>query len=485
MTLRLSVIGTNYLGATHAAGMAEFGHEVIGVDIDAHRVKILNAGQSHIFELGLEPLLEKHTGTGRLRFTTDYSEIADWADVHFLALGTPSLPSGAADLSQLHAAIDSLAPRLTKPCLVIGKSTVPVGTAAALQDRIRRLAPAGDGIEIAWNPEFLREAFAVEDTLRPDRLVFGVQSAEALKTLKEVYSIPLSEATPVVECDLATAELIKTAANAFLATKISFINAMAQMCQAAGGDVTLLADAIGYDKRIGREFLNAGLGFGGGCLPKDIRALAVRADELGVDVLADFIGSVEAINEGQRAELAELAVQQAGGSVFGRKIAVLGAAFKPGTDDTRNSPALRVAELLAERGAKVHIYDPEAKLPQRPGFTQVASVEEALTGAEIVLHLTEWPEFRRLDPTHLGQLVKTRILIDGRLKLHAPTWQRAGWKVVQIGRAATLSGQSPSGEAPLRTTVSRVPSPDSHPAPPESLRWSESPDRARSAAPSP
>ena len=438
MTLRMSVIGTNYLGATHAAGMAEFGHEVIGVDIDEHRVKILNAGQSHIFEIGLEPLLEKHTSTGRLRFTTDYTEIADWADVHFLALGTPSGPDGAADLSQLHAAVDTLGPLLTKPCLVVGKSTVPVGTSLELQARLRRLAPAGDGIEVAWNPEFLREAYAVQDTLRPDRLVFGVQSDEALEVLQQVYSIPLTEDTPTVVCDLATAELIKTAANAFLATKVSFINAMSQMCQAAGGDVTLLADAIGYDQRIGREFLNAGLGFGGGCLPKDIRALAVRADELGVHVLADFIGTVEAINEGQRTELADLAVDQAGGHVRGKKIAVLGAAFKPGTDDIRNSPALTVAQHLADQGADVHIYDPQAKLPLRDGFTQSDSVDAAFRGAEIVLHLTEWPEFRQLDPERLARLVSTQVIIDGRLKLPAAAWRAAGWKVVQIGRAATM-----------------------------------------------
>ncbi len=418
--------------------MAEFGHQVIGVDIDEERVKILNAGRSHIFELGLEPLLEKHTANGRLRFTTDYTEIADWADVHFLALGTPSASDGAADLSQLHSAIDFLAPLLTRPCLVVGKSTVPVGTARTLQERIRRQAPAGDRIEVAWNPEFLREAYAVEDTLHPDRLVFGIQSAEALELLEQVYSIPLTESTPTVHCDLATAELIKTAANAFLATKISFINAMAQMCQAAGGDVTLLADALGYDKRIGREFLNAGLGFGGGCLPKDIRALAVRADELGVSVLADLIGSVEAINEGQRSELADLAVEQAGGDVRGKKIAVLGASFKPGTDDIRNSPALTVAEKLAERGADVHVYDPQARLPLRDGFTQSRSVDDAVSGAEIVLHLTEWPEFRYLDPEHLATLVQTKIMIDGRLKLHAPTWRQAGWKVVQIGRAGTM-----------------------------------------------
>ncbi|MCW2802041.1 MAG: UDPglucose 6-dehydrogenase [Propionibacteriaceae bacterium] len=438
MTLRVSVIGTNYLGATHAAGMAEFGHQVIGVDIDPDRVKTLNSGRSHIFEVGLEPLLEKNTSSGRLSFTTDYSQIADWADVHFLALGTPSGPGGGADLGQLHAAIDTLAPMLTKPTLVVGKSTVPVGTAPALQERIRRLAPAGDGVEVAWNPEFLREAFAVEDTLRPDRLVFGVQSEAALELLQRIYAIPLSENTPVITCDLATAELIKAAANAFLATKISFINAMARMCQAAGGDVTLLADAIGFDKRIGREFLNAGLGFGGGCLPKDIRALAVRADELGVSVLSGLIGSVEAINDGQRRDVAELAVEQAGGDVRGKRIAVLGAAFKPGTDDTRNSPALTVADHLHAQGAEVRIYDPQARLPPREGFTQVASVDQAVHGADVVLHLTEWPEFRYLNPTHLAGLVRTKIIIDGRLKLHAATWEQAGWKVVQIGRASTL-----------------------------------------------
>jgi UDPglucose 6-dehydrogenase len=438
VTLRVSVIGTNYLGATHAAGMAEFGHQVIGVDIDADRVKTLNAGQSHIYEVGLEPLLAGHTGSGRLRFTTDYAEIADWADVHFLALGTPSGPGGAADLSQLYAAVDTLAPLLTRPALVVGKSTVPVGTAMALEQRLRALAPAGDGIEVAWNPEFLREAYAVEDTLRPDRLVFGTHSEHALTVLEEIYAIPISDRVPVVCCDIATAELIKVAANSFLATKISFINAMAQMCQAAGGDVTLLADALGYDQRIGREFLNAGLGFGGGCLPKDISALAVTADELGVGVLTGLIRAVEAINDGQRTEVAQLAIDQAGGTVDGKRIAVLGAAFKPGTDDTRNSPALTVADHLHAHGADVRIYDPQARLLPREGFTQVASVEQAVLGADVVLHLTEWPEFRQLDPEKLGELVKQKVIIDGRLKLHEPTWREAGWKLVQIGRASTL-----------------------------------------------
>jgi UDPglucose 6-dehydrogenase len=265
-----------------------------------------------------------------------------------------------------------------------------------------------------------------------------VQSEQALATLEQVYAGPIGEATPVVRCDLATAELIKTAANAFLATKISFINAMAQLCQAAGGDVTLLADALGYDHRIGREFLNAGLGFGGGCLPKDIRALAVRAEELGVDRLSDLIGAVEAINQGQRVELAELAIAQAGGDVAGKRVGVLGAAFKPGTDDTRNSPALTVAEQLHAAGAEVLVYDPQARLPCRDGFTQVASVAEAVTDADVVLHLTEWPEFRTLDPEQLGRLVRHKVIIDGRLKLPEAPWRDAGWKLVQIGRAASL-----------------------------------------------
>ena len=387
--------------------------------------------------MGLEPLLEKHTASGRLRFTTDYAKIADWADVHFLAVGTPSQPDGGADLSQLHAAVDTLAPLLTKPTLVVGKSTVPVGTAAACNTTPGTGAGGRrgrGGLEPGVPARGLRRGGHA--ATRPAGL--RCAEREALARLEQVYAMPLSEATPVVRCDLATAELIKTAANAFLATKISFINAMAQMCQAAGGDVTLLADALGYDHRIGREFLNAGLGFGGGCLPKDIRALAVRADELGVHRLTDLIEAVEKINDGQRAELTELTIAQAGGDVTGKRIAVLGAAFKPGTDDTRNSPALTVADQLHARGAEVYVYDPQARLPGRDGFVQVSSVAEAVTGADIVLHLTEWPEFRYLDPEQLGALVRHKIMIDGRLKLSGPAWRDAGWKLVQIGRAASM-----------------------------------------------
>lgn len=434
--MNVAVIGTNYLGAAHAAGMAEFGHSVIGVDVVPGRVAVLNSGRSTVFEEGLEPLLAKHTASGRLRFTTDYAEIADWADVHFICVGTPQSDSGAADLSQVWAVVEHLGPLLTKPTVIAGKSTVPVGTAPHLQSRFDELAP-GVGVEVMWNPEFLREAFAVKDTLTPDRIVLGARSAAALERMRQVYSVPIAAGVPVVACDIATAELIKVAANAFLATKISFINAMAQMCQAAGGDVTLLADAIGHDKRIGREFLNAGLGFGGGCLPKDIRALATRARELDVGVLADFIGDVEAINEGQRREVAELAMGQFDGDIGGRKVAVLGAAFKPGTDDTRSSPALSVADRLAAAGADVWIFDPEAQVAG-PNFTQAGSIEECLRDAELVLHLTEWPLFRQLDPADYADLVRNKVLIDGRLKLDRERWQRAGWKVIQLGRAATL-----------------------------------------------
>ncbi len=437
MSLRISVIGTSYLGATHAAGMAELGHEVIGVDVVPEVVQVLNQGRSHFYEDGLDPLLARHTESGRLRFTTDPAEVADWADIHFLCVGTPQGDGGAADLSQLHTAVDALAPLLTRAALVVGRSTVPVGTAQALQERLRAAAPAGDGIEIAWTPEFLQEGHAVDNTLRPDRLVFGVQSEQAKALLHRCYALAISEDTPVINCDLATAELIKTAANAFLATKISFINAMAQMCQASGGDVTLLADALGHDKRIGREFLNAGLGFGGGCFPKDIRALAARARELEVNVLSDFIGSVESINQQQRTQVAELAIEQLGGDVTGRRIGILGAAFKPGTDDIRDSPALTVARQLAGAGAEVWVYDPQAVVPDN-AIRRAATVREAVTDAELVLHLTEWPEFRQLDPAEVIGWVKQPLLIDGRLKLDRPRWTDAGWKIVQLGRAATV-----------------------------------------------
>ena len=321
--MRMTVIGCGYLGAVHAPCMADAGHDVVGLDVDEVKVKELSAGRAPFYEPGLPELLERAGASGRLRFTTEVADVAPAAGhkgarqadqaptIHFVCVGTPQRRGEyAADTSYVDRAVADLVPHLRPGDLVVGKSTVPVGTAARLAATLAEQAP---GVLLAWNPEFLREAYAVEDTLHPDRLVFGTHSTHALDVLEEIYALPLSDRTPVVRCDIATAELIKVAANSFLATKISFINAMAQMCQAAGGDVTLLADAIGFDKRIGREFLNAGLGFGGGCLPKDIAALAHRADELGVHVLSEFIHSVEAINDGQRSEIADLAIEQAGG----------------------------------------------------------------------------------------------------------------------------------------------------------------------------
>ena len=437
VNLRTSVIGTNYLGACHAVGMAEFGHETIGVDIDAGRIKRLSAGEATVFEPGLEGLLTEHTTSGRLCFTSDYAEIADWADVHFLCVGTPSLPDGAADLRQVMATASSLAPLLTRPTVVVGKSTVPVGTAAHLQEFFRENSPAGGGVEVAWMPEFLREGHGVADTLHPDRVVFGVQSEATLDLLRRCFARPLADSSAEVVCDLATAELTKAAANAFLATKISFINAMSSMCEVAGGDVAVLADALGLDARIGRQFLDAGLGFGGGCLPKDIQALSARAGQLGVQSLVDLIAQVEAINDGQRDAGVELATRMLGGQVAGCAVAVLGLAFKSGTDDVRNSPSLDVAQRLGDLGARVTVYDPQATVND-PRLAQASSVEEAVDQADLVLHLTDWPEFRELDPVVLATHVAQRLVLDARLKLDPRRWAAAGWEIRQLGRSSAV-----------------------------------------------
>ncbi|HEU5324943.1 MAG TPA: UDP-glucose/GDP-mannose dehydrogenase family protein, partial [Candidatus Limnocylindria bacterium] len=341
MTLRITVLGTGYLGATHAACMAELGFEVLGMDVDQAKVDSLMDGRMPFYEPDLEPLLRKHVESGRLRFTTSYEEVAAFGDVHFLCVGTPQRKGEyAADMRFVDGVVDGLAPHLDRPTLVVGKSTVPVGTAARLAPRIADLAPAGEQAELAWNPEFLREGYAVEDTLRPDRLVVGTTSERAEATLREVYASAIDAGTPFLVTDFATAELVKVSANAFLATKISFINAMAELCEATGADVTVLADAIGHDERIGRKFLNAGLGFGGGCLPKDIRAFMARAGELGVDQALTFLKEVDAINMRRRGHVVDRARAMCGGSFLGTRVAVLGAAFKPNSDDVRDSPAL-------------------------------------------------------------------------------------------------------------------------------------------------
>ncbi len=433
--LRLSIVGTGYLGATHAVCMSELGFDVLGMDVDDGKIARLAAGEVPFYEPGLEPLLRKGLDSGRLRFTTSYAEAAAFADVHFLCVGTPQKDGEyAADLSAVDAAIDGLLPLLSRPCLLVGKSTVPAGTTDRLAGRVAVEAPA---VELAWNPEFLREGFAITDTMRPDRLVFGVASAAAEETLRQVYASAISAGTPVVSCDFATAELVKVAANAFLATKISFINAMAEVCEATGADVIALSKALSYDDRIGGRFLHAGLGFGGGCLPKDIRAFMARAGELGVDQALSFLKEVDAINMRRRARMVDLAAELVGGSFGGMKVAVLGAAFKPNSDDIRDSPALDVAATIQRRGAAVAVYDPMAMEQARVKYPQLGYRDCALSavkGADLVLHLTEWPEFREADPAALGEVVAERRIVDGRNALDASRWRAAGWVYRALGR---------------------------------------------------
>ncbi|MEV4011048.1 UDP-glucose/GDP-mannose dehydrogenase family protein [Nonomuraea angiospora] len=436
MPYRLTVIGTGYLGITHAACMADLGFDVLGLDIDADKIRSLNQGELPIHEHGLEAVLRRGLESGRLRFTTSYEEAAAFGDVHFVCVGTPQKRGEyAADVTYVDNAIESLAPYLDRQCLVVGKSTVPVGTAERLADKLTRLAPAGAQAELAWNPEFLREGFAVQDTLHPDRIVVGVRTERAEKVLREVYE-PLGE-VPFVVTDFATSELVKTAANAFLATKISFINAMAEVCEAAHADVKQLSEALSYDNRIGGRYLNAGLGFGGGCLPKDIRAFMARAGELGADQALTFLREVDAINLRRRARMVDLARELAGGSFHGCTVGVLGAAFKPNSDDIRDSPALDVAVTIGHQGGQVTVYDPIALGNARkahPELNYGESALDAVRGAHVVLLLTEWQEFVELDPEELGRVVASRRIVDGRNALNAETWRSAGWHYRALGR---------------------------------------------------
>ncbi|MHA4848202.1 MULTISPECIES: UDP-glucose dehydrogenase family protein [unclassified Rhodococcus (in: high G+C Gram-positive bacteria)] len=439
--MRCTVFGTGYLGATHAACMAELGHDVLGVDIDPGKVAKLSAGEVPFYEPGLAEVLRRNIEAGRLQFTTSYTEAAAFADLHFLGVGTPQKKGEyAADLRHVHSVIDTLAPLLDRPAVIVGKSTVPVGTAAELGARARALAPAGDTVEVAWNPEFLREGFAVQDTLHPDRMVLGVdrdRPGSVETQLRQLYAPLLAEDIPFLVTDLATAELVKVSANAFLATKISFINAISEVCEATGADVTQLADALGYDARIGRRFLNAGLGFGGGCLPKDIRAFMARAGELGANQALHFLREVDSINMRRRTRMVELAAQVCGGSLLGANVAVLGAAFKPESDDVRDSPALNVAGMMQLHGAVVSVYDPKALDNSRrlfPTLNYATSVAEACENADAVLVLTEWAEFAALKPDDLAGVVRARVMVDGRNCLDAQQWRDAGWVYRGLGR---------------------------------------------------
>jgi UDPglucose 6-dehydrogenase len=418
--------------------MAELGHEVLGVEIDTAKRESLAAGKVPFYEPELEDLLATHTATGRLRFTDSVEEAAAFGSLHFVCVGTPQRgDSLGADVRYVDAAIESLAPYLTEGALVVGKSTVPVGTAARLAARLAEVAPAGAEARLAWNPEFLREGYAVADTLRPDRLVFGVASERDEQELREFYADVTASGTPVVVTDFATAELVKVSANAFLATKISFINAVAEVCEAAGADVVGLADAIGHDARIGRKFLNAGIGFGGGCLPKDIRAFLHRAGELGVEDAMSFLRQVDDINLRQRTRVVQIATSMLGGNVARSRIAVWGAAFKPHSDDVRDSPALSIAGQLHLRGALVSVFDPQANETARalfPTLDYAATARSAARDADLLLLLTEWPEFRSADPVELGDVVRRRQVVDGRNVLDLEAWRAAGWTARGLGR---------------------------------------------------
>lgn len=434
--MKLSVIGCGYLGAVHATAMASLGHEVVGIDVDESRIAMLASGKAPFFEPGLDDLLTKARDRGTLTFSTDFGAASE-ATVHFVAVGTPQRSDGdGADLRFVDSAIASLISVLSPGDLVVGKSTVPVGTARRLADAIR-----ATGARLVWNPEFLREGFAIQDTLAPDRLVYGVEnddlSSVDVGVLDEIYRPAIEAGTPRVVTDYATAELVKVSANAFLATKISFINAMAEIAEVTGADVTQLADAIGFDARIGRRFLNAGIGFGGGCLPKDIRAFAARAEELGVGDSVRFLHEVDGINLRRRQRVTDLVVDALDGAPSGRRVAVLGLAFKPDSDDTRDSPALDVARRLHAAGAVVSAFDPRANETARrvaPDLVYVDSALDAVEHAEVVVVATEWQEFRDLDPATVAAATSARTIIDARNCLDPAAWRAAGWTYVGLGR---------------------------------------------------
>ena len=433
--LKLSVIGTGYLGATHAAAMSSLGFQVVGIDIDPEKISSLRNGKVPFYEPDLEELLQKEVASGRLTFSTDFSDAAD-CDIHFICVGTPQQKDSlAADLTYVDSSVRSIAPHAKSGSLIVGKSTVPVGTAARLSSMLREI---NSHVELAWNPEFLREGFAVEDTLRPNRLVVGVTSDRAEEMLKQAYSSLIANSVPWIRTDLATSELVKVAANSFLATKISFINAMAEICEVAGGDVTLLAKAIGYDPRIGSRFLQAGIGFGGGCLPKDIRAFMARSEELGAQQSLEFLREIDSINQRARQRMIDLVRTDLSEDLKGKKIAVLGAAFKPDSDDVRDSPALDIAAQIHAAGADVCVHDPKAIEPARrrfPALVFESDIESCITNADAILHLTEWKIYRELDPVSLKSKVKTPIIIDGRNALDRDRWIQAGWKFRALGRS--------------------------------------------------
>ena len=444
-----SVFGCGYLGVTHAACMAELGHDVVGVDVDLREITLLSNGQVAFYEPALQELVDRHVRSGNLRFTTFGADDARNARIHFICVGTPQRGgSNAADTRYVDAVIGELAPQLTAGSLVVGKSTIRLATATRLAAQLRKLSPPGQDVALAWSPEFLREGHSVHDTLNPDRLVLGVSDAWAERLLREIYAPLMSNGVPLVVTDLPTAELIKYGANAFLATKISFINALAELCEATGADVTVIAEVLAYDARIGSQFLAPGLGFGGGCLSKDIRALHACARELGVGDAVSFLSDVDHINMRRRARTVDLIAQKVGWAMSGRRIAILGAPFKPDSDDVRDSPALHVANDIQQAGGDVVIYDPRAMANARrvyPALAYARTVWDACRGADVVALLTEWPEFRDISTDELGKVVSERHIVDARNALSAADWLRVGWSYTALGRPPAAGADGVTG----------------------------------------
>ncbi|NBQ92907.1 MAG: UDP-glucose/GDP-mannose dehydrogenase family protein [Micrococcales bacterium] len=435
MAMKITVIGLGYLGATHAVAMSKTGHQVIGLEKNPAKLESLKQGKAGFFEPGLDEALAVEIASGRLTFQADHDENSAAADLHFICVGTPQTKESlAADTSYLFSAIEDLAPHLKPESVVVGKSTVPVGTAAALHSRLAELT--GFEPHLAWNPEFLREGTALEDSLRPDRLVVGVKDDRSEAALREVFAPMIASGIPFLVVDIPTAELVKAAANAFLATKISFINAMAEIAEVAGADASQLAEAIGYDERIGNKFLRNGVGFGGGCLPKDIRALMARAEELGVGQSVAYLKEIDNINLRRRERVVAMLEAELG-NLSKKRILVLGAAFKPDSDDVRDSPALGIAMLAYAKGAEVVIHDPVA-LPgvslKHPELIAEQDLVKAFSDVEAVVLATEWREYRQLDPATVVGKVANALIIDGRNVLDINSWQHAGFKVLALGK---------------------------------------------------
>src|SRR6516162_4202900 len=433
--MRVSMIGAGYVGLVSGACFADFGHQVICVDKDAAKIAALKRGEIPIFKPGLDELLESNIKQGRLEFAAETSRV-DEADAVFIAVGTPSRRGdGHADLSFVYQAVREIAPLLSGATVVITKSTVPVGTGDEIENILREKRPDAD-IQVVSNPEFLREGAAIQDFKHPDRIVVGSDDDRARKVLTEIYRPLYLNAPPIIFVSRRTAELIKYASNAFLATKITFINEMADLCEQVGADVQEVARGMGHDNRIGAKFLHAGPGFGGLCFPKDTSALIKTAHDHGVPLR--LVETVSSVNEQRKRAMARKVVQALGGSVRGKTIAVLGLTFKPNTDDTRDSPAIPLITALHDLGAIVRGYDPagmEQAKPHLPDVHYCQSAYSAAEGAEALVIATEWEQFRALDLSRLKDVMARPLIIDLRNIYRDDEMQRAAFRYVPIGRA--------------------------------------------------